>query len=226
MLFPTASQKVNFAFAGCTDTDGNHYAVVQIGQQLWMQENLKTTKYRDGSDIPNVTDSATWGSTTAGAWCNFRNLPEEGDQYGRLYNFYAVDDSRRICPSGWHVPTHSEWNIMTKELDPTVDTNALMGSGHMIGRILKEGCTTRWQYSDTTYGFNSAGFTALCANFRNATGGWSLAPGDNHDDGFWTSTSYSTNNAWYRSLRWCYADIYSLFPGKRSGNSVRCIRDN
>ena len=84
MLFPDQSQTVTFDFVRCTDADSNHYAVVQIGSQLWMQENLKTTKYRDGSNIPNVTDSATWGSLTTGAWCNFRNDPAEGAYYGRL----------------------------------------------------------------------------------------------------------------------------------------------
>jgi uncharacterized protein (TIGR02145 family) len=225
MLFPDQSQNVTFQFVSCSDVDSNHYAVVQIGSQVWMQENLKTTKYRDGSDIPNVQDSATWANLTTGAWCDFHNLPSEGSCYGHLYNFYAVDDSRKMCPFGWHMPSNSEWNILEKFLDNTVDTTALAGTGTVIGRILKEGCDTRWQYMDSTYGLNSAGFTALCANFRNATGGWSLAPGNNHDDGFWTSTSYNASSAWYRSLRWCFSDIYSLFPMKKSGNSVRCIKD-
>jgi uncharacterized protein (TIGR02145 family) len=226
MLFPDHSQTVTFPFTDCTDASGYHYAVVQIGSQLWMQQNLKATKYRDGSDIPNVPDSATWTNLTTGAYCNFHNLPEEGDYYGRLYNFYAVDDPRGICPAGWHVPSHSEWNILEKFLDSTVDTTALMGTGRFIGRILKEGCTTRWQYLDTTYGLNSAGFSALCANFRNGTGAWSLAPDNNHDTSFWTSTSYSSGSAWFRSLRWCFSDIYVLFPPKKGGDSVRCIKDN
>jgi uncharacterized protein (TIGR02145 family) len=226
MLFPSSNQTVVFSFAGCMDIESNHYAVVQIGSQLWMQENLKTTKYRDGSDIPNVTDSATWANLTTGAYCNFHNLPEEGEKYGRLYNFYAIADSRQICPVGWHVPSNSEWNILDKFLDSTVDTTALAGTGLVIGRVLKEGCDTRWQYWDTTYGFNSAGFTALCANFRTAIGSWSLAPDNNHDTSFWTSTAYDTGSAWFRSLRWCYGDIYQLFAMKKGGDSVRCVRDN
>lgn len=225
MLFPVQSQTVIFQFVNCSDADSNHYAVVQIGSQLWMQENLKTTRYRDGSGIPNVTDSAAWGNLTTGAWCDYHNLPSEGAFYGHLYNFYAVDDSRKMCPAGWHVPSHNEWNIMEKFLDNTVDTTALGGTGTIIGRILKEGCETRWQYLDSTYGLNSAGFTALCTNSRTATGGWSLAPNNNHDDAFWTATTYNTNSAWFRSLRWCFSDIYSLFPMKKGGNSVRCIKD-
>ena len=103
-----------------------------------MQENLKATKYQDGSDIPNVTDSATWANLTTGAYCNYHNLPEEGDKYGRLYDYYAAADSRKICPAGWHVPSHSEWNILEKFLDNSVDTTALMGTGQEIGRILRK----------------------------------------------------------------------------------------
>jgi uncharacterized protein (TIGR02145 family) len=225
MLFPHQSQMVTFNFVSCSDADSNHYAVVQAGSQLWMQENLKTTRYRDGSNIPNVPDSATWGNLTTGAYCDYHNLPAEGEYYGHLYNYYAVADSRNMCPIGWHVPSHSEWNIMEKFLDNSVDTLALGGTGTVIGRILKEGCDTRWEYLDSTYGLNSAGFTALCANYRTASGSWSQAPDDNHDDCFWTATSYNTNSAWFRSLRWCYSDIYTLFPMKKAGYSVRCIKD-
>ena len=226
MLFPVQNQTVTFNFVDCSDADSNHYAVVQIGSQLWMQENLKTTKYRNGSDIPNVPDSASWVNLSTGAYCDYHNLPSEGEYYGHLYNFFAVADNRSMCPTGWHVPSHSEWNIMEKFLDNTVDTMALGGTGTVIGRILKEGCDTRWAYMDSTCGLNSAGFTALCSNFRNATGAWSLAPDNNHDDCFWTATSYNTNSAWFRSLRWCYGDIYSLFPMKKAGHSVRCVKDS
>ena len=225
MLFPKQSQTVTFNFIDCTDADSNHYATLQIGSQIWMAENLKTTKYRDGSDITNIKDSATWASTNNPAYCNFRNLPEEGDFYGRLYNFYAVADNRNISPKGWHVATNAEWNLMEKFIDETVDTSAIGGTGMKIGRILKQGCTTRWQYMDSTAGLNSAGFTALCTNFRTATGTWSLAPNDNHDDAFWTSTPYNSNMAWGKSFRWCYPDIFNIFIYSRAGQSVRCIKD-
>ncbi len=226
MLFPNQSQTVTFQFVKCTDADGNNYAVVQLGAQLWMQENLRTTKYQDGSNIPNVPDSATWGSLTTGAWCDFHNDPAEGEYYGHLYNYHAVADSRNLSPSGWHVATQTEWNIMEKFIDNTVDTTALGGTGNFIGRILKEGCNTRWLYFDSTAGWNSAGFTALCSNFRNSTGAWSLAPDNNHDDSFWTATPYSATMAWNKSFRWCTCDIYNIFNFKRAGSSVRCIKDN
>ena len=225
MLFPIQSQTVTFNFVKCTDADSNNYAVVQIGTQLWMQENLKATKYRDGSGIPNITDSATWANITTGAYCNFHNDTSEGTYYGRLYNYYAVADSRKICPIGWHVASNAEWNIMETFIDNTVDTTALGGTGLFIGRMLKEGCNTRWQYYDSTAGWNSAGFTALCSNFRTTTGSWSLAPNNNHDDSFWTATPYNANMAWNKSFRWCACDIYTIFNYDRAGSSVRCIKD-
>ena len=225
MLIPIQSQTVTFNFISCIDIDNNSYAVVQIGSQVWMEENLKTTKYRDGSAISYIPDSATWSNNSMGAYCDYHNLPAEGAFYGHLYNFYAVADSRNICPVGWHVPTNSEWNKLEKLLDPSDDTITLGGRGNVIGRILKEGCNTRWQYQDTTSGINAVGFTALCANYRIPSGAWSLAPNNNHDTGFWTSTTYSSGNAWYRSFRWCFGDIYALFPMKNSGNSVRCLKD-
>ena len=225
ILVPAQSQTLTFNFVSCTDADSNHYTVVQVDSQLWMKDNMKTTRYRDGSAIPNVTDSAAWGNLNTGAYCDYHNLPAEGAYYGHLYNYYAVADPRNLCPQGWHVASHSEWNMMEKFLDNTVDTAALGGTGKVIGRILKEGCDTRWAYMDSTYGLNSSGFTALCTNYRTATGAWSQAPDNNHDDCFWTATSYNTGSAWFRSLRWCYGDIYTLFPMKRGGYSVRCIKD-
>lgn len=226
MLFPNQDQTVTFNFVNCTDADSNHYAVVQLGSQIWMAENLKTTKYRNGAVITNVPDSATWGSTTSGAWCDFHNNPAEGAYYGHLYNWYAASDSRNIAPVGWHVASNAEWNIMEKFVDNTADTTALGGTGTKIGRILKEGCNTRWQYYDSTAGWNSAGFTALCTNFRNPSGAWSLAPNNNHDDSFWTATPFNANMAWAKSFRWCTRDIYSLYNFCRAGEGIRCVKDN
>lgn len=225
MLFPDQDQTVTFNFVKCTDADSNNYAVVQIGNQIWMEENLKTTHYRDGTPIPNVSDSAAWANITTGAYCNFHNDTVEGEHYGRLYNYYAVDDSRNLCPVGWHVPSNHEWNLLEKFVDNTVDTTALGGTGLFIGRIMKEGCDTRWQYYDSTAGWNCVGFTALCANFRTASGSWSLAPNNNHDDSFWTATSFSTSQAWNKSFRWCACDIFSIYIFKRAGGSVRCLKD-
>ena len=87
------------------DIDGNVYHTVTIGTQIWMVENLKTTKYRNGDGIPNVTDNTQWGNLTTWAYCNYNNDAANGTKYGKLYNWYAVNDSRNIAPTGWHVPT-------------------------------------------------------------------------------------------------------------------------
>jgi uncharacterized protein (TIGR02145 family) len=215
MLMPSQSQTVTFTFVNCTDADNNHYAVVQIGTQVWMEENLKTTKYRDGSSIPNVPDSATWRNTTSGAYCDYHNLPAEGAAYGHIYNFRAVADVRNMAPVGWHVASDSEWTVFTN----------FLGGANIAGRKLKENCNTRWAYQDTTWGNNISGFTALCANFRNTSGAWSMAPNNDHDCGFWTSTSDGTAFAWARLLRWCYGDVWIGPPMYNSGYSVRCIKD-
>jgi len=227
MLIPTQSQKVTFNFVYCADADSNHYAVVQIGSQLWMAENLKTTRYRDGSAIPNIQDSASWGSATAGAYCDYHNLTSEGQQYGHLYNFHAASDPRNIAPVGWHVSTNSEWNKMEVFLDKTVDSTALGSVGLKIGKMLKENCNTRWAYLDTTWGTNFCGFTALCTNYRTTTGAWSQGANNSHDDGFWTSTPSATNNgyAWFRSCRWCDNDLFVFYVMYDFGYSIRCVHD-
>jgi uncharacterized protein (TIGR02145 family) len=214
MLVPISSQTVAFNFVACTDADGNNYAVVQIGTQLWMEENLKTLKYQDNSNIPNVTDSASWGNLTTGAWCNYHNDTLEGAIYGHLYNYYAVEDTRNICPFGWRVPSDADWRILEN----------FLGDSVVAGQKMKENCTTRWEYNDTTWGTNSSGFTGLCANYRNASGSWSMAPDNNHDSNFWTSTVDVSSFAWFRGLRWCYNDVFRAPAIFNSGFSLRCVK--
>ena len=95
-----------------TDIDGNVYKTVKIGNQIWMAENLKTTRYANGDIIPNITDGKEWNNLKTGAWCFFKNETKYNSIYGKLYNWYAVADSRNICPKGWHVPTDNEFRIL------------------------------------------------------------------------------------------------------------------
>ena len=97
----------------CCDCDGNVYETVQIGTQLWMKENLKATHYNNGDIIPNITNGGDWTNLTTGAYCDYNNSTSNAETYGRLYNWYAVDDSRGICPIDYHVPTNAEWTILT-----------------------------------------------------------------------------------------------------------------
>lgn len=99
-----------------TDFDGNIYHVVTIGTQDWLIENLKVTHYRTGDAIPNVTGNTQWGNLTTGAYCDYDNSVGNGTTYGRLYNWFAVNDSRKIAPTGWHVSSDAEWTVLTTYL--------------------------------------------------------------------------------------------------------------
>jgi uncharacterized protein (TIGR02145 family) len=140
-----------------TDQDGNIYRTITIGTQTWMAENLRTTKYRDGTAIPNVTDNTAWSNLSTGAYCNYNNT-ESADTiatYGRLYNWYAATDSRDIAPSGWHVPTDDEWTTLTTYL----------GGDSVAGGKMKETGTTHW-VTPNGGATNESGFTALPSGVR------------------------------------------------------------
>lgn len=218
-----------YAEMGVTDADGNSYKTVRIGSQIWMAENLKTTKYSDGSAITNVTDDNAWNvlTTEAYTWYNNNSTAYKGT-YGALYNWFAVNTDK-LCPSGWHVPTDGEWHILALTIDPGAllqGTESLSGGGK-----LKETGTTHWQ-SPNTGATNESGFTALPGGTRedNIPGGYN--PSSNFEGlgigaCFWTSTEYNTNIAWYRNLGY-NAPQLSRAAGtnqsKRFGYSVRCIK--
>ena len=204
-----------------TDIDGNVYHTVTIGTQVWMVENLKTTKHRDGSAIPNITDSAAWGNLTTGAYCDYSNTPGNSTTYGRLYNWYVVNDSRNIAPIGWHVPTDGEWNIMEKNLDNTVDTTATSWVGTDIGSKVKETGTAHWA-SPNSGATNSSGFTALPGGYRNGNGTFD---GIGSNGCFWSATASNATNAWDRYLGYDYAKVDRGSYAKIDGYSVRCLKD-
>ncbi len=197
-----------------TDIDGNVYNTITIGTQCWMKENLKVTHYRNGSSIPNVTDSVLWGNLTTGAYCIYNNEVNNSTTYGRLYNWYAVADSRNIAPSGWHVPTNGEWQILIDYL----------GDKPLAGGKLKETGTTHWQ-SPNTGATNESGFTALPGGCRSdynyysfygigICGVWWSSSGVEDITACDASVSYNLNAAG--------RDCIAL---KRYGLSIRCIKD-
>jgi len=146
-----------------TDIDGNVYHIVTIGTQVWMVENLKTTKFRDGSSIPNVTDAEEWvghGELHSGAYCNYDNTAANSNTYGSLYNWYAVVDERNICPTGWHIPSEAEWATLI----------AYLGGQDVAGGKMKEAGTAHWS-TPNTGASNSSGFTALPGGSRQIISG-------------------------------------------------------
>lgn len=195
-----------------TDIDGNVYGTVKIGTQVWMTENLRTTKYRDGSAIPNVTDNAAWSALTTGAQCTYNNTTKSDSiaLFGRLYNFYAVADSRNIAPAGWHVPTDAEWTTLTNYL------------GALAGGRLKESGTTHWN-SPNADALNDSKFGALPGGNR------SYYPGTFDNLGYygywWTAPEINASNAWLRGLRYYDSTVGRSNYDKSSGFSVRCVRD-
>ena len=113
---------LSLSFGIVTDIDGNVYETVLIGDQLWMAENLKTTKYRDGSEIPNITNNQEWNDLSSGAYSDYDNNPTNSETYGRLYNWHTVDDYRGLCPEGWEEPSVSDWHVLTNYLGENANT--------------------------------------------------------------------------------------------------------
>ena len=208
---PISSKTITFNFAACTDADNNNYSIVQIGTQTWMAENLKVTHYHNGDAIPNITDSTVWGGLTDGAYCWYKNDEASYKNiYGALYNWYSVNDSRNLCPTGWHLPSDAEWTALTD----------FLGGESIAGGEMKETGTAHWILPNTAT--NSSGFTALPG-------------GDRHYQGFfgclttyaffWSSTEYSPTDAWYRELDYSYEGVAIYYGHKTFGFSARCVHD-
>jgi uncharacterized protein (TIGR02145 family) len=210
---------VEFYIASDEDTE-----TVTIGNQVWMVKNLVVTHYRNGDPIPQVTDPTEWANLTTGAWCYYNNDPANGAIYGKLYNWYAVNDTRGLAPSGYHVPSDAEWKILEMHL----------------GMSQQE--ADSWGYRGSPIGAKLAGFYDLWYNgeLRNHSefgkSGFSGSPGGNRSyyggflnlgyySGWWSASEYSSSFALYRHLYYYYAYVYRYYYIKRTGFSVRCIRD-
>jgi uncharacterized protein (TIGR02145 family) len=204
------------------DIDGNEYQTIKIGDQWWMMENLKVTHYRNGDPIPNVTDSGEWVALTTGAYCEYDNALSNTAVYGRLYNWYAVDDGRNIAPEGWHVPTDNEWKLLEMYLGMSqAEADQVDGRGTDEGGKLKESGTYHW-LSPNTGATNESGFTALPGGHRDLNGMYNdmhlYAP-------FWSFTAWSGDEAWFRALLYLTPWIHRNYYNKKAGLSIRCVRD-
>jgi uncharacterized protein (TIGR02145 family) len=210
----------DLTYGTVSDIEGNIYKTIQVGTQVWMAENLKTTKYNDGTPIDNVTGFTEWSALTTGAYCWYGNdgLANK-NSYGALYNWFAVNTSK-LCPKGWHVPSSEEWNTLKDYL----------GGADIAGGKLKETGNTHWSKGKVA-ATNSSGFTALPAGTRNVFG-------DPEVDDFrlmnlvanwWSASQYQSdiNRAIYFIVE---KDVNFLIENslllKQSGYSVRCVKDN
>ena len=194
-----------------SDFDGNVYHTVTIGTQVWMVENLKTTKYNDGTSIPLVSDGTAWISLSTPGYCWYNNdAATNKATYGAIYNWYTVNTGK-LCPAGWHIPTDAEWTTLTTYLGESI-----------AGAKLKETGTTHWGYNYCAT--NETGFTAL-------PGGWRYNDGTFQDIGYngnwWSSTEQiAAGTSWFRRLESDWCDVRGGSYVKILGYSVRCLRDN
>lgn len=194
-----------------TDIDGNVYQTVKIGDQCWMKENLKVTHYRNGDAIPNVTGD-DWSGLFTGAYCDYDNNEGNVAVYGRLYNWYAVDDSRGLAPEGWHVPSENEWQTLADYL----------GGEAVAGGKMKEVGIVHW-LSPNTGATNESGFTALPGGYRFDVGNFSDM---NIYAIFWSSTEFDFSSAWSHGLNNAYEGLIPFDDNfKQFGFSVRCVKD-
>ena len=195
--------------------DGNSYQTVQIGTQCWTQSNLKVSKYRNGDSIPTGLSNVAWQSTTSGAYSIYANNPVNDGLYGKLYNHYAVTDSRGLCPTGWHVPSDAEWNT----LETFWVSSSVAGGALKSTSILP---TPGGWYSPNTGATNSSGFTARPGGRRNNSNGAFI---HFNTTGYCWSTSPSGTIAWSRYLIHSDGTIYRSDYNRANGLSVRCLRD-
>jgi uncharacterized protein (TIGR02145 family) len=196
-----------------TDSDGNSYPtiVTNCSNQVWMQKNLNVSRYRNGDIIPQVTNENQWDNLTTGAWRYYSNSTSNGIIYGKLYNWYAINDPRGIAPLGWHVPTVAEFNTFI---------NCLGGSS-VAGGAMKETGTSHW-LSPNDGATNSSGFTGLPGGGR-----WTLEPDTqiNRVGHWWTLSPYDGYNAYILRLDYWQFEARITPCGNKAGSSVRCVKD-
>ncbi|ACF45262.1 TIR protein [Prosthecochloris aestuarii DSM 271] len=204
------------------DVDGATYKTIQIGKQVWMAENLDVSRYRNGDAIPRVQDPEKWAELTTGAWCYYDNDTGNGRVYGKLYNWYAVNDPRGLAPEGWHVPSDKEWQELERFLGMSrydAEKTGLRGS---IGGKLKEAGSLHWREPNAG-ATNETGFTALAGGYRYYNGGFFYIGGY---ASFWSSSAYGDAIAWNRKLSYLGTEVYRDLSNRRVGMSVRCVRDD
>jgi uncharacterized protein (TIGR02145 family) len=218
-----------------SDVDGNVYKTVTIGTQVWMAENLKTTKYNDGTTIPLVTDSIAWLSLTTPGYCWYRNHLDNKSTYGVLYNWYTVN-TNKLCPTGWHVPSEDEWSTLELYLqnngynyDGTIDTDTYRETNNKTAKSLAS--LTNWSFSsvegsvgDTNYSAyrNKSGFAALPGGYI----GNGTFYGLGYYGNWWTATELNNDIAFHRGVYFNYNGLDGSPAYKQNGFSVRCVKDN
>jgi len=208
-----------------SDIDGNSYETVLIGTQCWTKENLKVTKYNDGTNIPEINSAGTWDNTiVTGARTVNVDVGVAGyvGTYGYLYNWFAVADARKLCPAGWHVPTDEEWTSLIQFIVPTETLYLFAGNqSTTAGGKMKSPSLLWFIINAPAPTDNSSGFTALPGGTRDP---FFVYVSIRNNAFFWSATEGS-GDAWYRSLSTFIPDVERNRKSKYVGNSVRCLKD-
>ena len=215
----------NLNYGTMTDQEGNVYKTIVIGSQEWMAENLKTSIYRNGDTIANLSE-IEWisnSSTQIGAWAFYNNDIQYECPYGKLYNWYVVADPRHVCPAGWHVPTDLEWNELIGYIDPSYIPDVLNGIQSSIAGGKMKTMSSQYWTSPNNSATNESGFSGLSSGNR----GSETASFDNIGSvGIWWSFSESgVYFAWKRLLNFNSGASYRSPGDKDNGFSVRCLKD-
>lgn len=210
-LFFNGCKKENKPPDPLSDIEGNTYKTVKIGSQIWMAENLKTTSFKDGTDIPLITDANAWGNLTTPGYCWYNNdAASFKETYGALYNCYTVSTGN-LCPAGWHVPEREEWQALRDFLG-----DSLTGGGK-----LKEAGIAHW-LTPNKGADNSSGFTAVGAGIRYFEGTFTSVLSYTS---LWTASGESNDDEWYAGLYFADATFIMDHRNKKHGFSVRCLKN-
>lgn len=192
--------------------NGKSYRTVRIGSQIWMAENLDVATFRNGDLIQEVASEAEWvksGETVTPAWCYYANDQQNTGKYGRLYNSYAVNDPRGLAPDGWHIPSDSEWTVLSTYL----------GGELIAGGKIKE--TKGWNFPNTSAS-NSSGFSAIPGGLRHFDGTF-LSLGN--EAYWWSSTNTTPGSYWIRWLDFVSENVNRGGHNGKRGIAVRCVKD-
>ncbi len=194
-----------------SDVDGNIYQTVTICNETWTKTNLNVSKYRNGDVIPQVTNANQWANLTTGAWCYYNNDPANGAVYGKLYNWYAVNDPRGLAPQGWHVPSDVEWAAL-------IDC---LGGGATAGGKMKEVGLSHWAAPNAS-ATNQSGFTALPGGQRFKDGVFKEIT---HSGSWWSSVFDDNTFSWNIFLIDENGEAFINNYWKKTGFSVRCLKN-
>ena len=221
---PTSDTTTTAIQDSITDADGNVYHTITIGKQAWTVENLRTTKYNDGTSLPLVTDAAAWSNLTTPGYCWYNN--NAASAFGALYNWYAVD-TKKLAPSGWHVASSADWDTLESYLITHGFNWDSTTTGNKVGKSLA--VQTMWA-TDVTAGAignnlsknNKSGFSAIPGGYRTATGNFT---GYGYNCYWWSSTMYVSSDAFLLYLTYNQSNFTRYILNKKHGFSVRLIKD-